>query len=307
MSKSSIKQKVSSEESLLTRLRQQRQIIKRSTLPTQENQENLIKIRTDPTVKDTRLYVNKKILGSNTYQEKDLFQVIYHDISKNRIGKTLNNTRSEDRKFTQQPRKIIHKFVRNRNKSKTERINNIHNFEEKLEELLKNKGNHTECSYLPSEITEKNDSPPEHNENTIEEIENKNIAREILINELLSKQKQLIDPQKLSYEIVKNYSQIKIGRDADFIERMQFDVYKRQSKEQRMKLLIERHKPKIDESVRVEAFNRLIKDANRRIEVQENMNQLKLSLENQERDYASPKAYKSEEWDNIYQKRYYLV
>ena len=59
-------------------------------------------------------------------------------------------------------------------------------------------------------------------------------------------------------------------------------------------------KPKLDEKIRREAFNRLIKDANRRIESKNNIKALEVF---EERILFSPKKYNMKEWLEIYNKR----
>ena len=81
---------------------------------------------------------------------------------------------------------------------------------------------------------------------------------------------------------------------------MLFDTFKRQTKTDRLDKLIDKYKLKIDESDRVKAFNRLIIDANRRIEAQENMELLKSKLEE---GPPSLKKYSQEEWDQVYEER----
>lgn len=68
------------------------------------------------------------------------------------------------------------------------------------------------------------------------------------------------------YELEKQYSSTKISKDEEFMRRMMFDIFKRQTKEYRLENILETSKPKLDELQRVEAFNRLIEDANRRID-----------------------------------------
>ena len=69
--------------------------------------------------------------------------------------------------------------------------------------------------------------------------------------------------------------------------------------------LIEQNKIKIDEIKRIKAFNRLIEDANRRIEAQENLENLKDKLS--VNLIAPPmKKYNFEEWENVYEKRFLL-
>ena len=77
--------------------------------------------------------------------------------------------------------------------------------------------------------------------------------------------------EKLKYDLTKDYNQLHVNKDENFMERMKFDIYKRQIREERINNLIEKNKIKIDEENRIKAFNRLIEDANRRFEVKENL------------------------------------
>lgn len=88
------------------------------------------------------------------------------------------------------------------------------------------------------------------------------------------------------------------------MRRMLFDIFKRQTKEERLNKLIEKNKVKISESERIKTFNRLIEDANRRIEAQDQLEDLKNQI--QKNDNRSFKKYKDEEWDEIYEERYLL-
>ena len=111
------------------------------------------------------------------------------------------------------------------------------------------------------------------------------------------------DIQQIRYNLLKEYSYFKIDKDKEFLKRMQFDIYKRQIKEDKINQLLEQKKPKIDEDERIKAFNRLIIDANRRIEAQENLENMKNKLE--EDITAGPqKKYSDEEWKEIYNKRF---
>jgi len=83
------------------------------------------------------------------------------------------------------------------------------------------------------------------------------------------------------------------------MRRMLFDIFKRQTKEERLNKLIEKNKVKISEGERIKTFNRLIEDANRRIEAQDQLENLK----NQIQKNSSFKKYKEEEWDEIYEER----
>jgi hypothetical protein len=112
---------------------------------------------------------------------------------------------------------------------------------------------------------------------------------------------QAYDIQQLSYDLVKEYSHLKIDKDETFMRRMLFDVFKRQTKEERMNKLIERNKIKIDENERIKTFNRLIEDANRRLEAQEKIEKMKEKLNE---NSFNNKKYKSEEWNEIYDERF---
>lgn len=84
------------------------------------------------------------------------------------------------------------------------------------------------------------------------------------------------------------------------MRRMLFDIFKRQTKELRLNKLIEKNKIKISESQRIKTFNRLIEDANRRIEAQDQMEEMKNQV-----NYYNPnsKRYNEEEWEDIYEER----
>ena len=146
-------------------------------------------------------------------------------------------------------------------------------YEERLRNKLKNEGNNIENIILynndQNKITLKKSfslNPKTKNKNSL--------------NNLLSNNNIYENNEKLTYSIMKDYSQLYINKDDNFLNRMIFDVNKRQSKNERRKKLIEQNKIKINEVQRIKAFNRLIEDANRRIEAQENIENLqgKLSL-----------------------------
>jgi len=84
------------------------------------------------------------------------------------------------------------------------------------------------------------------------------------------------------------------------MRRMLFDIFKRQTKDERLEKLVEKNKIKIDENERIKAFNRLIEDANRRIEAQDQLEDMKFQLQ---QNNPLSKKYKFEEWGEIYQDR----
>ena len=100
--------------------------------------------------------------------------------------------------------------------------------------------------------------------------------------------------------MVKEYAHLKIDKDEDFMRRMLFDIFKRQTKEERLDKLVEKNKVKINEHERIKTFNRLIEDANRRIEAQDQMEDMRIKLE---KTNTNNKKYKFEEWEEIYNDR----
>ena len=103
---------------------------------------------------------------------------------------------------------------------------------------------------------------------------------------------------------MKEYAHLKIDKDEDFMRRMLFDIFKRQTKDERLDKLVEKNKVKINEHERIKTFNRLIEDANRRIEAQDQMEENRMKLE---RTKVNDKKYKFEEWEEIYNDRYFLL
>lgn len=85
------------------------------------------------------------------------------------------------------------------------------------------------------------------------------------------------------------------------MKRMLFDVFKRQTKEQRLTNLIDKNKLKIHENKRIKAFNRLIEDANRRLEAHDKMEELKNKID---KGNKSHKKSINENWGETYKNRY---
>jgi hypothetical protein len=106
------------------------------------------------------------------------------------------------------------------------------------------------------------------------------------------------------YDLVKNNERIKISKEGgNFMKRMLLDTFVRQNKEGRINNMLEQTKVKKDESELVKTFNRLIEDANRRIEAFDNMDMMKQFLE----EKISFKKYSQDQWDTVYNKRLILV
>jgi hypothetical protein len=85
--------------------------------------------------------------------------------------------------------------------------------------------------------------------------------------DLLTRDFSKYDVQKLSYEISKEYSMIKIPKEKKFQERMEFYTLKKQIKDKKLEELVNQHKVKIPEDEKQNVFNKLIDDCNRRNEV----------------------------------------
>ena len=102
--------------------------------------------------------------------------------------------------------------------------------------------------------------------------------------------------EKMRYDFLKKYSYIHVDKDENFLNRMKFDIFKRQSKEEKINALVEQNKAKIDEDERVSTFNRLISDANRRIEAQDNLENMKNKL-SEDIINTDKKKYNYEVWN----------
>lgn len=116
----------------------------------------------------------------------------------------------------------------------------------------------------------------------------------------LAKHYENYDLTNLNYDLVKEYSHLKIDKNEEFMKRMLFDIFKRQTKGERLEKILEKNKVKLNENDRIKTFNRLIEDANRRIEAQEKIDDLKAKLQKGNED---EKNYSSKEWEEIYQQR----
>lgn len=83
---------------------------------------------------------------------------------------------------------------------------------------------------------------------------------------------EMYDIQNLAYDIVKEYNHFfKADYNKDFMKRMLFDIFKRQIKDKKLTELIEKNKVKIDEESKLKTFDRLIEDANRRLQAQKEL------------------------------------
>jgi len=100
---------------------------------------------------------------------------------------------------------------------------------------------------------------------------------------------------------VKEYSHLKIEKEEGFMKRMLFDIFKRQTKDERLEKILAKSKPKFDEKKIIKAFNRLVEDANRRLEAQEKLEDLK---ENIFKDAKEKRNISDKEWEETYKNKY---
>lgn len=111
------------------------------------------------------------------------------------------------------------------------------------------------------------------------------------------------DLRNLSYDLIKEYSHLKIDKEEEFMRRMLFDVFKRQTKDLRLGKIIEQNKVKINENECIKTFNRLIDDANRRLEAQEKLEDLQNKINNYD---CESKKISQKKWGEIYKARWAL-
>jgi hypothetical protein len=116
-----------------------------------------------------------------------------------------------------------------------------------------------------------------------------------------NKNYEKFDLKSLEYELIKEYVHTKIPLKESFMQRMLFDVFKRQTKDKRLKNVIEKNKLKLSEFERVQAFNRLIEDANRRLEACEKLDTMKTNLAT---DGSVRRSCNYKEWKSIYEERF---
>lgn len=115
--------------------------------------------------------------------------------------------------------------------------------------------------------------------------------------------------QELAYQIEKEFSKVNSTNES-FNERLKFNVSKQKIKNEKINELVDLTKPHIEEKKKIATFNRLIQDANRRIEVKqrlENINSdilLMNAIRNNHKTRSSSVKINHEEWIKIYQDRF---
>ena len=106
------------------------------------------------------------------------------------------------------------------------------------------------------------------------------------------------------YYFNKEFSNLHINTEENFLERMKFDIYKRQIKEQKIDDFVRNNKVKIKEEKKIKTFNHLIEDANRRLKAQINSENMNNQLSHDLLSKNEHKKYNYDEWDIIYKKRF---
>ena len=108
--------------------------------------------------------------------------------------------------------------------------------------------------------------------------------------------------EQMRYNIMKEYSNIKPNKDNGFLKRMKFYTLKRKRNQEKINKLIEENKYKINKIEIDKTFNRLIKDANRRI-IQRKEEELNKEDEEMIKENNNIK-YNEQEWNKIYEERF---
>ena len=107
--------------------------------------------------------------------------------------------------------------------------------------------------------------------------------------------------QHMAYSLIRDISSKRGMISSSFLIRMEDDISRRHSKEKILNEIIETKKPKLRENDKLQTFNRLIIDANRRI------NKYAKILESQsgEKVKENPgRVYREKEWEKIYEERF---
>jgi len=114
------------------------------------------------------------------------------------------------------------------------------------------------------------------------------------------------DVQSLGYDILKKLdSNIRPDLNEEFMIRMEKDVERRIKKDEAIKSIVKEKQITLQEEDRVKTFNRLIQDANRRMESAERLKELQ-EMEEREKKFeeGTRKKYENKEWEEIYENRF---
>ena len=101
---------------------------------------------------------------------------------------------------------------------------------------------------------------------------------ELVSKECISNRSVTTANPKYIVKSINTKNSLKIGKNSHFLERMYFDNFKRQTKEERLKSFVKDKNPRKNESAITKTFNRLIDDANRRLESTKNLDCIKRTI-----------------------------
>ena len=122
--------------------------------------------------------------------------------------------------------------------------------------------------------------------------------------------KDITEEEKLRLDFQKKYMKLKFNQSKDFLERMGIDIIKRKNKDKIMDTFVKQSKLKISHEDEINLYNRLIEDANRRLDEFEKNQRLKEEEENNNIELLRKalnkdnKKYNEKEWNKIYNKRF---
>lgn len=108
----------------------------------------------------------------------------------------------------------------------------------------------------------------------------------------------------MSYDLSKEYSSTKISKQEGFMKRMLFDITKRQTKQEKLEKMIDKNKLKLSEHDRIQAFNRLIEDANRRLEASDSLDLQGRGSNVNGYQEGNKGVINKERWDKVYKERF---
>ena len=122
--------------------------------------------------------------------------------------------------------------------------------------------------------------------------------------------KDITEEEKLRLDFQKKYMKLRFNQNKDFLERMGIDIIIRKNKDKIMDTFVKQSKFKISHEDEINLYNRLIEDANRRLDEFEKNQRLKEEEENNNIELLRKalnkdnKKYNEKEWNKIYNKRF---
>ena len=158
----------------------------------------------------------------------------------------------------------------NINESKEKNFSNNKKIKNKKKELIKKSNNENGAN--ENLLLNENDSNFNLNsfQNNIKYQIKNNLISLKKKNSKIKNHFEQYNTENLAYNAIKNYSNCK-PKEKDFLSRMEFYSVKKHIKQNLIDLIVKDSTPKIRESDKIITFNRLIEDANRRLENKNNI------------------------------------